>query len=159
MAKIGLPTDDKGRLVVDEFLAVEGRDDIWALGDTAKVPDAREPRGFSPPTAQHALREAKACAANVAASLGEGERRAFEFKGLGLLVNLGQYKGVARALGVPLAGVPAWFLARSYHLAAMPTLGRRLRVALDWAVSLGFPHDIAELGSLGREDPRPGAEL
>jgi len=155
IARIGLPTDDRGRLLVDEYLRVRGREDVFALGDVARVPDPAVPSGFAPPTAQHALREAKVCAANVAASLGEGHARPFRFRGLGLLVNLGEYKGVGRALGVPLSGFLAWFVTRSYHLAAMPSWGRRLRVALDWTIALGFPRDIAELGSLGRDEDKP----
>jgi len=152
LARIGLPADDKGRLVVDEYLRVHGREDVFALGDSARVPDRAAPGGFAPPTAQHALREAKACAANLAASLGEGHAQPFRFKGLGLLVNLGEYKGVGRALGVPLSGFAGWFVTRTYHLAAMPTWGRRLRVMLDWTIALAFPRDIAELGSLGRDE-------
>jgi NADH:quinone reductase (non-electrogenic) len=152
MSAIGLPTDEHGRLLVDRYLTVQGRDDVFALGDTAAVPDPANPERPSPPTAQHALRQAKACAANVAASLGEGERRRFDYKGLGLLVNLGQFKGVGRVLGVPISGFLGWFITRSYHLAAMPTWGRRFRVGLDWGVALISPSDIAELGSLGRHD-------
>jgi NADH dehydrogenase len=153
-ARAGLPTDDKGRLLVDQYLVVRGHRDVFALGDTALVPDQAEPRGFAPPTAQHSLREAKVCAANVAASLGEGEREPFHFRGLGLAVNLADYKGVVRAYGVPLTGFLGWFAARSYHLLTMPTFSRRIRIGLDWAVALISPRDIAELGSLGREDPR-----
>src|SRR5919109_544725 len=152
MARIGLPTDEHGRLLVDRYLTVQGRDDVFALGDTAAVPDPANPERPSPPTAQHALRQAMACAANVAASLGEGDRRRFDYKGLGLLVNLGQFKGVGRVLGVPISGFLGWFITRRYHLAAMPTWGRRFRVGLDWGVALISPSDIAELGSLGRYD-------
>ena len=152
VAELGLPTDARGRLLVDRYLAVQGRDDVFALGDNAAVPDPAKPDRPAPPTAQHALREAKACAANLAASLGEGERTPFTYKGLGLLVNLGHYKGVCRALGVPLSGFPAWVLTRSYHWAAMPTWGRRFRVGLDWFVAFISPRDVAELGSLGRQD-------
>jgi NADH:ubiquinone reductase (H+-translocating) len=150
-ARSGLPTDDKGRLLVDQYLTVQGRDDVFALGDIALVPDQAEPSGYAPPTAQHSLREAKVCAANLAASLGEGERRPFHFKGLGLAVNLADFKGVVRAYGVPLSGFLGWFAARSYHLLSMPTMTRRIRIGLDWGVALISPHDIAELGSLGRE--------
>jgi NADH dehydrogenase len=153
VATIGLPTDRQGRLLVDRYLTVQGHDDVFALGDTAAVPDPASPERPSPPTAQHALRQAKTCAANVAASLGEGERHRFGYKGLGLLVNLGQFKGVGRVLGVPISGFPGWFVTRGYHLAAMPTWGRRFRVGLDWGVALISPSDIAELGSLGRGDP------
>jgi NADH:ubiquinone reductase (H+-translocating) len=154
VARTGLPTDEKRRVLVDEYLRVHGREDVFALGDSALVPDKAEPSGYAPPTAQHALREAKACADNLAATLGEGHARPFRFRGLGLLVNLGEYQGVARVLSISLRGFPGWFVTRTYHLAAMPTWGRRLRVMLDWTIALAFPRDIAELSSLGRDDDR-----
>src|SRR6266545_348102 len=38
--KLGLASDERGRIVVDEHLAVAGRDDVFALGDVAAVPIA-----------------------------------------------------------------------------------------------------------------------
>jgi hypothetical protein len=35
----------------------------------------------------------------------------------------------------------------------MPTIGRRVRIAIDWAIALLFPRDITQFGSLF-EDPR-----
>jgi NADH dehydrogenase len=152
VSRLGLPTDQRGRVLVDRHLAVRGREDVFALGDVAAVPDPASPGHPAPPTSQHALREARACAANVAASLGEGERVPFTYRGLGLLVNLGEYRAVGRVLGVPVSGFPCWVLTRAYHLAAMPTWSRRFRIGLDWFVALISPRDIAELGSLGRRD-------
>jgi NADH dehydrogenase len=158
VGKLGLPTDERGRLVVDEYLTVSGRDDVFAVGDVAAVPIAGRKGETAPPTAQHALREAKVCADNIAASLGHGERRPFVFKGLGLLVNLSENYGVGRVLGMPVSGVVGWIVTRSYHWFALPTWTRRLRVGLDWAVAAVFPRDVAELGTLGHPEPLPGDE-
>ncbi len=38
-SRAGMPTDDKGRVIVNEFLAVSGTGGAWALGDCAAVPD------------------------------------------------------------------------------------------------------------------------
>ena len=48
--------------------------------------------------------------------------------------------------GLKLSGFPAWFLWRSVYLFKMPGWGRRLRVALDWALGLLFPRQIVQLG-------------
>ena len=154
--KLGLPTDERGRIVVDETLAVPGRPEVFALGDAAAVPIAGQHGAVTPPTAQHALRQAWACGDNVAASLGHGKPRPFRFKGLGLLVNLSEHYGVGRVLGLPVSGLLGWFVTRAYHLAALPTWSRRLRVGLDWLVAVFFPRDIAELGTLGHPEPLPG---
>ena len=148
----GLPVDAAGRVKVDPFLRVEGLDDLWAAGDVAAVPDPDAPTGLSPPTAQHALRQAKRLAANVASSLEDGALEPFRYRNKGMLCSLGHYEGVADPLGVKVKGFAAWFLHRSYHLLYMPTISRKTRIALDWTVALLFPRDIAQLGSL--EHPR-----
>jgi len=151
-ADSGLPVDDHGRLRVDRTLQVVGMEGIWGAGDVAAVPDPDAPGGSSPPTAQHALRQAKLIAVNVAATL-EGRAPApFRYRNKGMLCSLGHYQGVADPLGVRIRGFPAWFLHRSYHLLYMPTLARKVRIALDWTVALLFPRDLAQLGSL--EHPR-----
>jgi NADH dehydrogenase, FAD-containing subunit len=123
-----------------------------AAGDVAAVPELDEPSGFSPPTAQHALRQAKRLAENIAADLDGRPLQPFRYRNKGMLCSLGHYQGVADPLGVRIRGFPAWFLHRTYHLFYMPTLGRKVRIALDWTVALLFPRDLAQLGSL--EHPR-----
>ncbi len=151
-ASSGFPVDDQHRVKVDRALRVEGIDGVWAAGDVAAVPDEHAGRGISPPTAQHALRQAKVLADNVAASLEGRALRPFTYKNKGMLCSLGHYRGVANPLGIKIRGFPAWFLHRTYHLFYMPTFARKARIALDWTVALLFPRDIAQLGSL--EHPR-----
>ncbi len=155
----GLPVDGSGRVSVDRFLRVDGLTHAWAAGDVAAVPDPDAPAGVSPPTAQHALRQARRLGANIAATLAGRPPAPFRYKNKGMLCSLGHYKGVADPLGIRIRGFPAWFLHRSYHLFYMPTIGRKVRIAMDWTVSLLFPRDIAQLGSLEhpREDFRRAA--
>jgi NADH dehydrogenase len=147
---LGWPLDERGRVVVDRAMRVRGVADAWAAGDIAAVPDRDTATGTSPPTAQHALRQAKLLAANVAASLEGGSLRPFRYANKGMLCSLGHYRGVANPMGVRVKGFPAWFLHRTYHLLYMPTVSRKARIALDWTVALLFPRDIAQLGSLER---------
>ena len=150
-ARSGFPVDAAGRVVVDGYLRVEGVPDAWAAGDVAAVPDRSSGRPC-PPTAQHALRQARRLAANLLAARQGAPQHAFEYRSIGGVCSLGRYKGVADIRGVRLKGFPAWFAHRTYHLAAMPTLGRKVRIAMDWTVALLFPRDVAQLGSL--EQPR-----
>jgi NADH dehydrogenase len=151
-AESGFPVDERGRVRVDRALRVEGMAGVWAAGDVAAVPDTHARQGTSPPTAQHALRQAKVLADNVAASLQGGRLRPFEYTNKGMLCSLGHYRGVANPLGIRIRGFPAWFLHRTYHLLYMPSLARKARIALDWTIALLFPRDLAQLGSL--EHPR-----
>ena len=150
---LGLPLDERGRIRVDEYLRVDGEDDVWALGDSAAVPDPRKPGTFCPPTSQHAVRQGKTAGLNVAASLGVGTPRRFAYKSRGQFVNLGRYKAVAQVYGITLRGFPAWWLARTYHVTQIPGLARKVRAVMDWTVGLPFHRDIAEVGTIGK--PRP----
>ena len=148
LASFGLPLDDQGRVRVDPFLRVEARQDIWALGDCARVPNDATPGQPDPPTSQHALRQARQLAKNLA-----GKPSRYSYRMLGQVATLGRHKGIADVLGVPLSGFPGWFVTRSYHLYQLPLTSRKLRVVVDWTVALFFRRDIAELGMLGRRKP------
>jgi len=149
VARLGLPLDDGGRIVVDRFCQVEGRPNVWAVGDAAAVPDPARPGMPTPPTCQHALRQGRTVAVNVAAALGAGTAKPFSYKTLGVFVDMGRHQAVAETVGIKWRGFPAWFLARSYHLAMMPGLKRQLRLVVDWTVDLLFGRDTSELGQLG----------
>jgi NADH:ubiquinone reductase (H+-translocating) len=145
-----LPLNEHGRIEVDATMKVTGRENVWAIGDAAAVPDpARRRQVASPPTCQHAIRQGRRVAENVAAAVRGGSPRPFRYRTLGVFVDMGQHKAVATVLGVRLRGLPAWFAARTYHLMMMPGVARKLRLGLDWGVGLFFGRASAELGQLG----------
>jgi NADH:ubiquinone reductase (H+-translocating) len=144
LAELGLPLDEKGRVRVDAELRVEGRENIWALGDCARIVNASTPGQPDPPTSQHALRQARRLAKNLG-----GEPQPYSYRMLGQVATLGRHKGIADILGLRLRGFLGWFVTRTYHLYQLPLLSRKLRVVTDWTVALLFRRDIAELGTLG----------
>jgi NADH dehydrogenase len=134
---------DRGRVVVDETLAVPDFPGVWALGDCAVVPDTRTGRPH-PPTAQHALREATRVAHNIVAVL-RGERpRAFAFRTIGQLAAIGRRTGVARVFGINFSGFVAWWLWRTIYLSKLPRLEKKIRVAIDWTLDLLFAKDFVQ---------------
>ena len=145
LAQFGLPLDDRGRVLVDESLRVEGRQNVWALGDGARVPNTATPDHPDPPTCQHALRQARRLAKNL-----RGDVRPYRYRMLGQVATLGRYKGIADVMGLRFRGFLGWFVCRTYHLYQLPLLSRKLRVVVDWTVALFFRRDIAELSMLGR---------
>ena len=152
LRSMGLELDEKGRIAVDERLAVAGVEGVYAAGDCAAVPDPDG--GLCPPTAQHAIRQGRVAARNMAAGLGIGSGDTFTYRSRGFFVNLGQHKAVASGPGgLTMSGFPAWWAARTYHLSQMPGVARRLRAVADWTVGLPFGRDTAEVGSIGH--PRP----
>jgi NADH dehydrogenase len=141
-----LPLDEKGRVEVDELLRVRGHEHVWALGDCARVPNARSDRP-DPPTCQHALRQARRLARNLT-----GPPEPYGYRMLGQVATLGRHKGIAEVLGLRLRGFLGWWVTRSYHLYQLPLAQRKFRVVVDWTVSLFFRRDTAELGRLGHPE-------
>lgn len=148
---LGLTTDEVGRLVVDDQIRAVGRPDVFALGDAAAVPDPDG--GICPGTAQHAVRQAKVCARNVAAALGVGEPTTFRYHNRGLAVTLGRNQGVAHVFSFTFTGLIAWLMGRSYHLIMTPGLARKVRIVADWTTAMLLPRDLSQLGALGRRIP------
>jgi NADH dehydrogenase len=152
LSQLSLPLDERGRVRVEPSLRVEGFENVWALGDCARIPNEATPGAFDPPTSQHALRQARRLAKN----LGSGQTRPYRYRMLGQVATLGRYKGIADVLGLRLRGFPGWFVTRTYHLYQLPLWSRKLRVVTDWTVSLLFRRDIAELGTLGQRSDLGG---
>jgi NADH dehydrogenase len=137
---------DKGRLVVDEFMSVPGASDLYACGDCAAVPDVTRPGQVCGMTAQHAQRQGRQVAKNVAASLGRGTAKPYKHHDEGFLVDLGGAAAAANPLGIPLSGPAANLVTRGYHLSAMS--GNRMRVLADWTLNAVVPPETTSFGTI-----------
>ena len=151
-----LPTtrDAGGWPMPDPTFALPGLDSVWAIGDGASILDPKTGRAM-PATAQHAVREGPHAARNVLAALDGRRQTPFAYDQLGMLVSLGRFKAVGEVLGIKVSGLVGWFLWRGYYLSRLPTLDRRIRVAIDWTLDLILKHDIVEI-SVRRTRARPG---
>ena len=139
----------RGRLVVDEFMGVPGADGIYACGDCAAVPDLTRPGQICGMTAQHAQRQGKQVARNVAASIGTGKAKPYRHRDLGFLVDLGGLAGAANPLHIPLSGAAANAVTRGYHLSAMS--GNRMRVLTDWALNAVTPQEESSVTAISAD--------
>ena len=141
----GLPCEkEKGRIRVNEYLAVPGTPGLWAAGDCAAVPDISSGR-FYPPTAQHGSREGVAAAKNIERAILGRSLRPFRYRTMGLLASIGHRTGVAMIFGVKFSGFLAWWLWRTVYLAKLPGLGKKLRVMLAWTLDLFFGRSIEQM--------------
>ena len=155
-AQLGLPLQ-RGRVVTSGDLSVIGVANVWAIGDCALVrndlphphplPDGEEarPAAYAPPTAQFAVAEARALAHNIAARIAGRPTHVFRYTARGSMATTGHLKGVAQLFGLRLSGLPAWLLWRAYYLLRMPTLGRKLRIWVEWTWAMFFAADITHL--------------
>src|SRR5205085_3295074 len=133
---------ERGRIRVNQFLGVPDWPDVWAVGDCAFVPDLQKAGKSHPPTAQHAIREGKVAAQNIAAVRLGRPSKSFSFKTIGLLASIGRRMGVARIFGLNFSGFFAWWMWRTVYLSKLPGLDKKVRVAFDWTLDLLFPKDV-----------------
>lgn len=147
VGQIPVEADDESddeRVPTNRFLQVKGYDNLWAVGDCARVRDSEDGH-VHPPTAQHAVRQGRGVADNVWSALHDGELKPFSYRGRGMLATLGRHRGIGQVRGVRLAGFAAWFAWRTYYLLALPRWERRIRVAIDWTLDLIFKRDVIQL--------------
>jgi NADH dehydrogenase len=134
--ELGLPLDERGRIVVGPTMQVDGRSDVWALGDCAAVPNAATPDRTDPPTCQHALRQARRLVKSL-----KGDEHPYRYRSIGQGATLGRMKGIAYVCGLSLHGLLGSVVVRWYHMAQVPQLSRALRIMLDCTLSVMFGRD------------------
>ncbi len=144
---VDVPRNKSGRVEVDVTLKVQSCPGIWAVGDSAAVPDTVA-GGTCPPTAQYALRQGRRLADNIVAEIRGRPTQPFRFKALGLLAGLGRRSAVAEIFGWRFSGFVAWWLWRTIYWMKLPGFERKLRIAIDWTLDLFFARDIVYLRPL-----------
>jgi NADH:ubiquinone reductase (H+-translocating) len=154
---------DKGhRIVTNEYLEMKNyENDVYALGDCASIPNPHTGKPY-PPTAQHAIREANVAAENIITSIkakkrsggqnnnntnnGRKKKKKFDYKTKGMMAQIGKRTGVALLFGkLKLHGFLAWWLWRSYYLANLPTMKKKMKVMGDWTSDLFFKPDVSQV--------------
>ncbi|SDS71020.1 NAD(P)/FAD-dependent oxidoreductase [Microlunatus soli] len=153
-----LPTDERGRLIAAADLRIladgEPVPDAWAAGDDAAVPDlaADQPGPTTVPNAQHAFRQGKLLAHNLLADLRGRPTRSYLHHSLGSVATLGVGRGIYQRGPIVIKGLPAWLMHRGYHVLAVPSVERTVRVSAVWLAALIFGRDTVSLASV--EHPR-----
>lgn len=144
VASLNVEHDKSGRIIVDKYLRVPKYPNVFALGDCAHILDSQNKP--YPPTAQHAIKEAKTVSKNLISLInGNNKFSTFDYSSKGSMAKIGKRDGVARLLGVNLTGFTAWFVWKQYYLSTLPVIEKRIRVGLDWFVDLFFARDITKL--------------
>jgi NADH dehydrogenase len=157
LERTDFPRDSKGRITCAATLQVvdaQGKvvPGAWSAGDCAAVPDltSSDPNALCAPNAQHAIRQAKVLASNIIATLRGAPLRLYRHRTAGSVASLGLHQGVAEIYGIKIRGWPAWFAHRTYHVARVPSLNRKIRVLVDWTLALVLRREVVSLGGLHR---------
>ena len=121
---------ERGRIVVNADLSIPEMAGAWAIGDCARIRNARDDT-IAPPPAQFAIREARCLAGNLLAAIRGQRPKPFHYRPRGSMAVIGRHRGVAEVFGVRLWGFSAWLLWRAYYLSQMLTLSRKLRIFVE----------------------------
>ena len=136
---------DKGhRILANNYLEISGYEgEVYAVGDCASITDPHTGKPY-PPTAQHAIREAKVAAKNIIYDIeGKYDKKIkFEYKSKGMMAQIGKRTGVATLFGFKVHGIVAWWIWRTYYLSNLPTTNKKLKVMGDWISDLLFKPDV-----------------
>ncbi len=143
VAALPVDKDKRGHIAVDATMQCKSHPEVWAIGDCALItaPDGKP----YPNLAQHALREAKVLARNIAGALDGRSPAPFVYHTMGMMGSIGHSKAFGEMMGLRVRGVPAWFVRRTYYLMQMPGFSRRLRIMIDWFFALLFRPDIVKI--------------
>ena len=149
-----LPLDERGLLLARADLRVgtdaEPVPDVWAAGDDASVPDLASPvpGARTVPNAQHAVRQGRRLARNLVADLRGRPVRNYRHGSLGVVATLGLGRGVFQYKGIVIKGFPAWLMHRGYHVLAVPSWERKIRVLAVWLTAALTGRDLVSLASV-----------
>ncbi|MFD7159338.1 NAD(P)/FAD-dependent oxidoreductase [Kribbella sp. NPDC059898] len=151
-----LPHNERGLVQVRADLRIGTADEVipdaWAAGDDAAVPDLATGTGYTVPNAQNAVRQGKVLAKNLLRSLRGKEPKDYVHHSLGIIATLGLGSGIFQYKGIVIKGLLAWLMHRGYHVLAVPTWDRKMRVLAIWLVSFFYGRDIVSLASV--QSPR-----
>jgi NADH dehydrogenase len=151
--------DKIGKVKVDSALKLPSYQNVYALGDCASILDPNTQKTY-PPTAQHAVRQAKVVANNLISDIKEKNNHLiFSYKTKGTMAKIGKNSGVAILLGHKVRGTLAYVIWRWYYLTNLPTRGKMLRVALDWLVDSFMKKDITRLRNLEETTDKDKLEI
>ncbi|HEV8241004.1 MAG TPA: FAD-dependent oxidoreductase [Thermoanaerobaculia bacterium] len=135
---LGLPLDERGRLVIDRCLRLVGRSGAFALGDCAACPEAPVPA-----TAQVAQQQGKYLARSLRLVASGRPAREFDFRNLGMLAYIGGRQALADLPHVRWSGRAAWLFWRSVYLTKLVSLANKVKVLFDWAKAAAFGRDTS----------------
>ena len=164
IASLSCEHDKKHAIIVNNFLEVKGYEgQVYALGDCTSITDPHTGKPY-PPTAQHAVREAKVAAKNIIYDIEhkQDKKEKFDYKTKGMMAEIGKRTGVATLFGLKVHGFLAWWIWRTYYLSNLPTIKKKLKVMGDWTMDLIYRPDVAMINKqllFGEEGQRERGEV
>src|SRR6201996_5843090 len=127
---LGAPADRAGRVQVEPDLTVPGHPDIFAVGDTVSIADAKG--NPVPGIAPAAKQQGRHVAASIKARLAGEKPKPFRYSHAGSLAQIGKRKAIIDFGWLKMRGTIAWWIWGIAHIYFLIGLRNRLSVALSW---------------------------
>jgi NADH dehydrogenase len=141
------PADRAGRLQVQPDLTVPDHPDIFAIGDTVAIADAKG--NPVPGIAPAAKQQGRHVAATIKARLSGGTTSPFRYRHAGSLAQIGKRKAVIDFGVFKMRGTIAWWIWGIAHIYFLIGLRNRLSVAISWLWSHARDQRAARLITQG----------
>ncbi|MGI8494143.1 MAG: NAD(P)/FAD-dependent oxidoreductase [Pyrinomonadaceae bacterium] len=141
--KLDLPKDEHDLILTDETLRVKNLENVFAVGDIAKV------ENVSPilvGTAQLAFQESDLLAKNIRAFLNGKPLSTKKFEELGEAVSLGTDSGAVLVGGSVVGGILGRDARFALYTSRLPTWHHRLKVGASWFFGGTTPKPLQPLG-------------
>ncbi len=135
---LGVPTTERGRLAVDDFLRLPGQQDAYALGDCATPAETPLPA-----TAQVAQSQGKYLARALSRRRRGREVGPYRFRSSGMLAYIGAGEALADLPQVKWSGRTAWIFWRSIYLTKLVSFANKVKVLFDWIKARLFGRDLS----------------
>lgn len=141
-----------GKIQVDQFLRLIGYPNVFALGDCAEIIDTMTGKPY-PPTAQHAIHQGQTVSHNLKVLLtGKNKMNQFSYHSKGMMAIIGKRNAIVTIFGYNLQGIIPWFIWRTYYVLQMPSIGKKIKVILDWTIDSFFKRDLTSYGQIKKKN-------
>lgn len=144
--------EKSGKVQVDKYLRLIGYPNVFALGDCAEIIDSATGKPY-PPTAQHAIHQSRTVSHNLKVALiGKDELNSFSYHSKGMMAIIGKRNAIVSIFGYNLQGIIPWMIWRTYYVLQMPSIGKKIKVILDWTVDSFFKRDLTSYGQIKKKN-------
>jgi NADH:quinone reductase (non-electrogenic) len=141
-----------GKIQVDQFLRLIGYPDVFAVGDCAEIIDTVTGKPY-PPTAQHAIHQSQTVSHNLKVLLtGKNKMNQFSYHSKGMMAIIGKRNAIVAIFGYNLQGIIPWLIWRTYYVLQMPSIGKKIKVILDWTIDSFFKRDLTSYGQINKKN-------
>lgn len=143
ISRLDIKKDPLDRIIVDEYLEVDGAEGVFALGDCSlqKLPEFERPL---PQTGQVAVQQAKFLVSHLSRKIDNKKEVPFYFRDLGSALSIGKYSAIGNIFGVlQLSGLIGWIFWKFLYFRHLMGIKRSLRGTLDWFYDISYDREAS----------------